>query len=133
MARLQNKTAVITGGTTGIGLASAQQFIQEGARVIITGRSEERLAQAVETLGVNAISVKADASDLADLDQLATRVQAEFGTLDILFANAGVAKSAPFREVTEASLDEEMANKLLSKCSNVRQQVDLTSLKRWQK
>ena len=109
MARLQNKTAVITGGTTGIGFASAQQFIQEGARVIITGRSEDRLAQAVAKLGSNALSVKADVSNLVDLDHLAARVQSEFGSFDVLFANAGVAKSAPFREVTEAGLDEEMA------------------------
>ncbi|MGF1521633.1 MAG: SDR family oxidoreductase [Leptolyngbyaceae cyanobacterium] len=108
MARLANKTAVITGGTTGIGFESAKLFIAEGARVIITGRNEARLAEAVEALGPNATGVKADAQSLADIDYLATRVREEFGQIDILFANAGVAKRALFREVTEAHFDEEM-------------------------
>ena len=89
MARLTNKTAVITGGTTGIGFASAKQFIEEGATVIITGRNQERLTQAVEKLGENAVAVQADVLSLTDLDRLATRVSEEFGKLDILFANAG--------------------------------------------
>ncbi|MEO0489431.1 MAG: SDR family NAD(P)-dependent oxidoreductase, partial [Cyanobacteria bacterium J06659_2] len=108
MARLQNKTAVVTGGTTGIGFESAKLFIAEGARVIITGRNEARLAEAVESLGANAIGVKADVQSLADIDQLVTRVQAEFGELDILFANAGVAKRALLRDVTEADFDQEI-------------------------
>lgn len=108
MARLQNKTAVVTGGTTGIGFESAKLFIAEGARVIITGRNEARLAEAVEALGANAIGVKADVQSLVDIDQLVTRVQAEFGELDILFANAGVAKRALLRDVTEADFDQEI-------------------------
>ncbi|MEO1186230.1 MAG: SDR family NAD(P)-dependent oxidoreductase, partial [Cyanobacteria bacterium J06636_27] len=89
MGRLTNKTAVITGGTTGIGFATAKQYIEEGARVIITGRNEERLREAVEKLGTNAIAVKANVLSLTDLDNLVNRVKEEFGKLDILFANAG--------------------------------------------
>ncbi|NER83425.1 MAG: SDR family oxidoreductase [Leptolyngbya sp. SIO1D8] len=109
MARLENKTAVITGGTTGIGYEVAKLFVDEGARIIITGRNETRLSEAVADLGQNAIGVRADAQSIADIEQLVARVEAEFGQLDILFANAGVAKRANFREVTEAHFDEEMA------------------------
>ncbi|MEO0683866.1 MAG: SDR family NAD(P)-dependent oxidoreductase, partial [Cyanobacteria bacterium J06649_11] len=95
MGRLTNKTAVITGGTTGIGFATAKQFIEEGARVIITGRNEERLREAVEKLGKKAIALKADVLYLADLDILANKVKEEFGGLDILFANAGSGYFSP--------------------------------------
>ncbi len=91
MSRLSNKTAVITGGTTGLGFETARHFIKEGARVIITGQNEDRLAKAARELGPQAIPVRADAKSLADLDQLAERVREEFGKLDILFANAGIA------------------------------------------
>lgn len=107
MERLQNKTAVITGGTTGIGFATAKQFIAEGARVIITGRNEERLAEAVQELGAGAIAVKADVRSLTDLDTLAARVQEEFGKLDILFANAGVAFFAPLGDIDEDFYDNQ--------------------------
>lgn len=75
MERLNNKTAVITGGTTGIGFATAKEFIRESARVIITGRNEERLQKAVKELGANATAVKADVRSLTDLDILATKVK----------------------------------------------------------
>lgn len=109
MTRLENKTAVITGGTTGIGFETAKLFLAEGARVVITGRNQQRLDEAVAALGQNAIGIQADAQSLADLDRLAAKIQEEFGQLDILFANAGVAKRAAFREVTEAHFDEEIA------------------------
>ncbi len=109
MARLADKTAVITGGTTGIGFEAAKLFIAEGARVIVTGRNEQRLAAAVNALGSQAMGVRADASSLAALDELATAVAEHFGQFDILFANAGIARRATFREVTEAQFDEEMA------------------------
>ncbi|NES67752.1 MAG: SDR family NAD(P)-dependent oxidoreductase [Okeania sp. SIO2D1] len=109
MARLANKTAVITGGTTGIGFESAKVFIAEGAQVMITGRNEARLAEAVEALGPKAIGFKANAQSLTDIDLLTTKVEQKFGQLDILFANAGVAKRAVFREITEAQFDEEIA------------------------
>lgn len=107
MERLSNKTAVITGGTTGIGFATAKQFIDEGARVIITGRNEERLKAAVEKLGENAIAVKADVSSLAAFDTLATRVREEFGTIDILFANAGIGQFAPLEQIDEQFYDNQ--------------------------
>ncbi|MEO1403332.1 MAG: SDR family oxidoreductase [Cyanobacteria bacterium J06635_1] len=109
MARLQDKTAVITGGTTGIGFEAAKLFIAEGARVIITGRNQARLDEAVEALGDGAIGVKADVQSLAEIDHLAASVEETFGQFDILFANAGVAKRAAFRDVTEAQFDNEVA------------------------
>ena len=105
MTRLANKTAVITGATTGIGFATAKQFIDEGARVIITGRNQERLIKAEASLGNNAIAVQADVLNLKDLDILADKVKQEFGNLDILFANAGVGQFAPLEQVDEQFYD----------------------------
>ncbi|MEM8778015.1 MAG: SDR family oxidoreductase [Cyanobacteria bacterium P01_G01_bin.49] len=107
MERLNNKTAVITGGTTGIGFATARQFIQEGARVIITGRNEARLTEALEKLGDRAIAVKADVRSLKELDTLATKVKETFGSLDILFANAGIGKFAPLEQIDENFYDNQ--------------------------
>ena len=107
MGRLNNKTAVITGGTTGIGFATAKQFIEEKAKVIITGRNEERLTQAVEKLGGSAIAVKADVLSLTDLDNLAVRVKEEFGSLDIIFANAGVGQFSPLEQIDETFYDNQ--------------------------
>jgi NAD(P)-dependent dehydrogenase (short-subunit alcohol dehydrogenase family) len=107
MARLSNKTAVITGGTTGIGFETAKQFLAEGARVIVTGQNEERLQAAAEELGANAIPVKADVRSLNELDTLAARVRDEFGGLDILFANAGIGFFAPLETSDEAFYDDQ--------------------------
>ena len=107
MERLSNKTAVITGGTTGIGFATAKLFIQEGARVIITGRNEARLQNAVNELGENAIAVQADVQSLSELDTLAARVREEFGSLDILFANAGIGYFSPLEQVDEQFYDNQ--------------------------
>ena len=107
MERLNNKTAVITGGTTGMGFATAQQFIQEGARVIITGQNQARLTETVEKLGENAIAVQADVRSLADLNALATRVSQEFGSLDILFANAGIGQFSPLEQIDEQFYDNQ--------------------------
>ncbi|MDY7231674.1 glucose 1-dehydrogenase [Hyalangium rubrum] len=104
--RLAQKTAVITGGSTGIGLATARAFIQEGARVIITGKSEENLAAAVRELGPQAIPVRADVRKLEDLDALAQRARELFEHVDVLFANAGRGWSATLEQVTEAFYDE---------------------------
>ena len=101
MARLNNKTAVITGGTTGIGFATAKEFISEGARVIITGRNEARLIEAANKLGDNAIALLADVRSLGDLDRLATKVKKEFGSIDILFANAGIGQFSPLEQIDE--------------------------------
>ncbi|MDJ0592020.1 MAG: SDR family oxidoreductase [Pleurocapsa sp. MO_226.B13] len=107
MERLNNKTAVITGGTTGIGFATAKEFISQGARVIITGRNEARLSEAVEKLGENAIAFSADVRSLADLDNLATKVKEEFGSLDILFANAGIGQFSSLEQIDEEFYDNQ--------------------------
>ena len=102
MARLQGKNALITGGTTGIGFETAKQYLAEGAKVIITGTNEDRLASAVSQLGEDATSIRADVRSLADLDRLAQEVKREFGSLDILFANAGIGYFAALEDVDEA-------------------------------
>ncbi|AFY69914.1 3-oxoacyl-(acyl-carrier-protein) reductase [Thalassoporum mexicanum PCC 7367] len=107
MNKLANKTAVITGGTSGIGFETAKYFIAEGARVIITGRKEDTLKEAAQQLGEKAIPVKADVRSLADLDQLANQVKEHFGSLDIIFANAGVGYFTPLEAANEASYDNE--------------------------
>ena len=107
MERLNNKTAVITGGTTGIGFATAKLFIEEGARVIVTGRNEAGLQNAIAQLGGNAIAIKADVKSLSELDTLAARVREEFGKLDILFANAGIGYFSPLEQVDEQFYDNQ--------------------------
>ena len=109
MQRLEGKTALITGGTTGIGRATAELFIQHGARVAITGQDAKRVAEAAEALGPQAIGVRADVSVAADMDALAQRLKSHFGQLDIVFANAGVAKPRPLPDIDEAHIDEQLA------------------------
>jgi NAD(P)-dependent dehydrogenase (short-subunit alcohol dehydrogenase family) len=106
MNRLNGKTAVITGGGTGIGLAAAKRFIEEGAFVFLFGRRQDALDAAVAELGPNARAVKGSVSDLADLDRLYAAVKAERGTLDIVFANAGAGSMARLGEITAAHIDE---------------------------
>ncbi len=89
MERLKNKNILITGGTRGIGLASAQEFEREGARVAICGTDEKTLKEARSTLGPKALAFSADVSKLSDLDRLYSKLKAEFGHLDAVFANAG--------------------------------------------
>ena len=101
MYRLDGKIALITGGTSGIGLATAKQFVSEGAYVFITGRREPELAAAVKEIGRNVGGVQGDISNLADLDRLFAQIKNEKGKLDVVFANAGVAKYAPFGKITE--------------------------------
>lgn len=101
MKRLEGKTAVVTGGGTGIGFATAKRFVDEGAFVYVTGRRREPLDRAVEALGGNARAVQGSVSDLADLARLIDQVKAERGTLDILFANAGHGDLVPLGEITE--------------------------------
>lgn len=104
--RLQGKTAVITGGASGIGLAAAKRFIEGGAFVFVFGRRQEALDAAVAQLGPNARAVRGSVSDLADLDRLYAAVKAERGSLDIVFANAGAGSQQRLGEITEAHIDE---------------------------
>jgi NAD(P)-dependent dehydrogenase (short-subunit alcohol dehydrogenase family) len=106
MTRLNGKTAVITGGATGIGLAAAKRFIEEGAFVFIFGRRQEALDAAVAELGPNARAVKGSVSDEADLDRLYAAVKAERGTLDIVFANAGAGSPLALGQITAAHIDD---------------------------
>jgi NAD(P)-dependent dehydrogenase (short-subunit alcohol dehydrogenase family) len=106
MDRLKGKTALVTGGTTGIGLATAKLFITEGARVIVTGRAPATIKSAQAELGDNAIVIKSDATSLPDMDALAEKVKETFGRLDALFVNAGYGEFVPFEAVTEKLYDE---------------------------
>jgi len=105
MGKLEGKIALITGGNSGIGLATAKQFVHEGAYVFITGRREPELAAAVKEIGRNVTSVQGDASNLGDLDRLFAQIKQVKGKLDIVFANAGIAKYAPFGTITEEFYD----------------------------
>jgi len=101
MGKLDGKIALVTGGNSGIGLATAKQFVNEGAYVFITGRREAELARAVKEIGNNVTAVRGDVSDLSDLDRLFVQIKREKARLDILFANAGVARYAPLGSITE--------------------------------
>ena len=105
MNKLQGKTAVITGGTTGIGLATAKLFVSEGAYVFITGRRQKELDEAVKDIGSNVTGVQGDVANLADLDRLYEAVGAK-GRIDIVFANAGVAGVSPLEKITEKHFDD---------------------------
>jgi NAD(P)-dependent dehydrogenase (short-subunit alcohol dehydrogenase family) len=106
MGRLSGKIAVVTGGNSGIGLATAELFVKEGAQVVVTGRRKAELDAAVARIGGGAIGVQGDVSALADLDRLYAEVKERFGRIDILFANAGVVRLAPIEAVDEALFDQ---------------------------
>src|ERR1700730_16148211 len=105
MKKLKGKIALITGGNSGIGLAAAKQFVNEGAYVFITGRREQELAVAAKESGRNVTGVHGDVSNLGDLDRLFAQFKREKGKLDIVFANAGSAKFAPLGKITEEHYD----------------------------
>jgi NAD(P)-dependent dehydrogenase (short-subunit alcohol dehydrogenase family) len=108
MNKLKNKIAVITGGNSGIGLATAKEFRRLGAKVVISGRDEGTLAAAAASLGGDTLAIRADVSRLADLDRLFARTKERFGSIDVLFVNAGGGKFVPFEQTTEAVYDETM-------------------------
>ena len=105
MGKLEGRIALITGGNSGIGLATAKQFVNEGAYVYISGRRDTELAAAVMEIGKNVTGIQGDVSKLGDLDRLFAQVKREKGKLDIVFANAGVATYAPFGKITEEHFD----------------------------
>ncbi|MDJ0733928.1 MAG: SDR family oxidoreductase [Nostocaceae cyanobacterium] len=106
MAQLSGKTALITGGTTGIGFASAKLFKSEGARIAISGQNQERLDEAAKQLGDNVLAIRADVSQVSDIEAMVNQVKEVFGSLDVLFVNAGIAKLAPLDAVDETLVDE---------------------------
>jgi NAD(P)-dependent dehydrogenase (short-subunit alcohol dehydrogenase family) len=105
MGKLDGKIALVTGGNSGIGLATAKRFVQEGAYVFITGRRDLELDAAAREIGRNVTAVRGDVSNLGDLDRLYAQLKRDKGKLDVLFANAGVAKHAPFGTITEEFYD----------------------------
>ncbi len=125
MTRLKGKTAVITGGATGIGLAAAKRFIEEGAIVFIFGRRQDALDAAVAKLGPNARAVKGSVSDTADLDRLYAAVKAERGTLDIVFANAGAGSPVPLGKITAEHIDDTFNTNVKGTIFTVQQALPL--------
>src|SRR4028118_547436 len=104
--KLSGKVALVTGGTSGIGLATAKRFVAEGAYVFITGRRQPELDAAVKDIGKNVTGVQSDASNLADLDRLFATIKQEQGHLDVIFANAGGGELAPLGSITEEHFDK---------------------------
>ena len=107
MKRLEGKVAVVTGGNSGIGLASAKRLQEEGARVVIAGRSKKTLDEAVKTIGNGVVAIQTDVAKLADIDKLYAEISRKLGKIDVLFVNAGVAKFAPLAETSESLYDEQ--------------------------
>jgi NAD(P)-dependent dehydrogenase (short-subunit alcohol dehydrogenase family) len=103
--QLDGKIAVITGGNSGIGLATAHRFVQEGAFVFITGRRQDKLDKAVKQIGKNVMGVQGDVSNLADLDRLYETVKQQKGQIDVLFANAGIFENASLGSITEEDFE----------------------------
>ena len=105
MGKLDGKVAVITGASTGLALAGAKLFVDEGAHVFITGRRQEALDEAVKLIGRNVTAVRGDAADLADLDRLYDTVRREEGAIDVLWASAGMGEQGKLGEITEEQFD----------------------------
>src|ERR1700710_871655 len=105
MGKLEGKVAVITGGSSGLALASAVRFVEEGAYVFITGRRQETLDEAVRLIGRNVTGVRGDAANLADLDRLFDTVKREKGRIDVLYASAGIGEAVALGDITEQHFD----------------------------
>jgi NAD(P)-dependent dehydrogenase (short-subunit alcohol dehydrogenase family) len=109
VGKLADKVAVITGGTTGIGVATAERFVEEGATVVVTGNNPERVRSAQARLGENALCVIADVRSVSSLRTAFAEIHRQLGGIDVLFANAGISRAVPFEQVTETDFDEQMA------------------------
>lgn len=127
MARLQGKTAVITGGNSGMGRATAEAFVREGARVLIAGRNATTLREVKESLGSNVITVECAVDKMSDLDKLAEVAGAEFGSVDIVFANAGAGHglNVPVLEIDEETFERGLAANLRGKFFTITKLVPL--------
>jgi NAD(P)-dependent dehydrogenase (short-subunit alcohol dehydrogenase family) len=101
MRRFTNKIVVITGGTSGIGLAAAKQFIKEGAKVVVTGRSPRSVGDAQKEIGADGVAIAADVTKSGELDSLFQQVREKYGRIDVLYVNAGIAKLGSVAETTE--------------------------------
>ena len=108
MGKLAGKVALITGGNSGIGLATAKEFKEQGARVVISGRDVKTLESAKREIGDDVLAIRADAGRLSDIDELFAKVKEEVGNIDVLFVNAGIGKFAPIADVTEEHFDSIM-------------------------
>jgi NAD(P)-dependent dehydrogenase (short-subunit alcohol dehydrogenase family) len=125
--RFKDKVAVVTGGNSGIGLATAKAFVQEGAKVAITGRSDDTLKAAQKTLGAETLVIKADMARVAEIQTAMDQIGKKFGRIDALFVNAGIGKFVPFEEVTEQFFDETMATNLKGLFFTVQKAAPLLS------
>ena len=127
MSRLDGKIAVVTGGSAGMGLATAKLFVEAGARVIITGRDQAALDAAVRSIGRDVEAIRSDVSKTADLEALRAHVEKRYGRVDVIFANAGTAKPGPFEQVTEEDFDFGVDTNLKGSFFTVQKLVPLMS------
>jgi NAD(P)-dependent dehydrogenase (short-subunit alcohol dehydrogenase family) len=125
--RFKDKVAVVTGGNSGIGLATAKAFVREGAKVAITGRSDATLQAAQKELGPDVLVIKADMSKVPEIKTAMDRIRQRFGRIDALFVNAGIGKFVPFEEVTEQFFDETMATNLRGLYFTIQKALPLLS------
>ncbi|PYS96412.1 MAG: short-chain dehydrogenase [Acidobacteria bacterium] len=123
--RFKNKVAVVTGGNSGIGLATAKAFAREGAKVAIAGRSDATLKAAQKEIGADVLAIKADFSRVAEIGGAMDRIKERFGRIDALFVNAGIGKFAPLEQVTEAFFDETIATNLKGAFFTVQKAIPL--------
>jgi NAD(P)-dependent dehydrogenase (short-subunit alcohol dehydrogenase family) len=125
--KLDNKIALVTGATTGIGLASAKRFALEGAQVIITGRRQAELDAAVEAIGHDVLGLRVDSSDMAALDKLYETIRERFGRIDVLFANAGGGSLLPLGQITEEQFDDTFGRNVKGTLFTVQKALPLLS------